>query len=91
MAPHMVDGMARHIAGAVRLSMSIQMSLASVVAHTMRLQLSGFAQRPFLYRGCTGFAQSSGTSVFPMAMSHRLPPSASQVQWEWASAVGFGW
>ena len=48
MAPHMVGGPARYTAGATRLRMSIHMSLASVVAQTMGLQLSGFAQSPFL-------------------------------------------
>ena len=71
MAPHIVGGTARYTAGATRLRMSIHMSLASVVAHTMGLQLSGFAQLPFLYSGCTRFAQSGGTSIFPMAISHR--------------------
>ena len=56
MAPHIVAGVARYIAGATRLRMSIHMSLASVVAHTMGLQLSGFAQSPFLYSGYTRFA-----------------------------------
>ena len=68
---HIVDGTARYTAGATRLRMSIQMSLASVVAHTMGFQLSGFAQLPFSYSGCTRFAQSGGTSVFPMAISDR--------------------
>ena len=71
MVPHILGGTARYTAGATRLRMSIQMSLASVVAHTMGLQLSGFAQSPFLYTGCTTFAQSDGTSVFLMAISHR--------------------
>ena len=71
MAPHIVGGTARYSARATCLRTSIQMSLASVVAHTMRLQLSGFAQLPFLYSGCTKVAQSGATSVFPMAISHR--------------------
>ena len=71
MAPHIVGGTAGYSAGATRLSMSIQISSASVVAHTMGLQLSGFAQSPFMYGGCTRFAQSGGASVFPMAISHR--------------------
>ena len=71
MAPHIVGGIARYTAGATRLRMSIHMSLASVVAHTMGLQLSGFARSPFLYSGCTRFAQSGGKSGFPMAISHR--------------------
>ena len=71
MAPHILGGIARYTAGATCLRMSIHMSLASVVAHTMVLQLSGFAQSPFLYSGCTRFAKSGGTSNFPMAISHR--------------------
>ena len=71
MAPHIVGRTARYTAGATCLRMSIQMSLASVVAHTMGLQLSGFPQLPFLYSTCTRFAQSGGKSVFPMAISHR--------------------
>ena len=71
MAPHIVGNIARYTAGATRLRMSIHMSLASVVAHTMGLQLSGFAQSPFLYSGCNRFAQSGGTSVFPMAIFYR--------------------
>ena len=71
MAPHILGGTARYTAGATRLRMSIQMSLAFVVAHTMGLQLSGFIQLPFLYSACTSFAQSGGNSVFPMAISHR--------------------
>ena len=71
MAPHIVGGIARCTAGATRWRMSIQMSLASAVAHTMGVQLSGFAQLPFLYSGCTRFAQSGGGSVFLMAISHR--------------------
>ena len=47
------------------------LSVASMVAHTLGLQLSGFAQLPFMYSGCTRFAQSGGTSVFPMAISRR--------------------
>ena len=70
MAPHIVGGIARYTAGATHLRMSIHMSLASVVAHTMGLRLSGFAQLPFLYSGCTRFAQSGGTPAFPMAISH---------------------
>ena len=70
-ASHIVGGIARYTAGATRFRMSIHMSLASVVAHTMCLQLSGFAQLPFLYSGCTTFAQSGGMFVFPMAISHR--------------------
>ena len=46
MAPHIVGGTARYTAGVTRLRMTIHMSLASVVAHTMGLQLSGFAQLP---------------------------------------------
>ena len=57
MAPHIVGGIARYNAEATRLRMSIHMRLASVVAHTMGLQLSGFAQVPFLYSGYTRFAQ----------------------------------
>ena len=71
MAPHIVGGTARYTAGATRLRMSIQMTLASVVAHTMGLQFSGFAESPFLYSGCTRFAQSGGMSVFPMAIYDR--------------------
>ena len=71
MAPDIVGGTARYTAGANRLRMSIHMSLAYVVAQPTGLQLSGFAQSPFLYSGCTRFAQSAGTSVFPMAISHR--------------------
>ena len=71
MAPHIEGGTARYTARATRLRMSIHMSLASVVAHTMGLQLSRFVQSPFLYSGCTRFAQSSGTSVLPMVISHR--------------------
>ena len=63
MAPQIMDGTARYTARANRLRMSIQMSLASAVAHTRGLQLSGFAQLPFLYR----LAQSGGTSVFMIA------------------------
>ena len=51
------------------------MSFSSVVAHMMGLQLSGFAQLPFLAKGCTRFAQSgcefSGMSALRMAMSQR--------------------
>ena len=71
MAPQIVGGIARYTAGATCLRMSIHITLASVVAHTMGLQLSGFAHSPFLYSGCTRFAQSGGTSVFPMAISNR--------------------
>ena len=71
MAPHIVGGTARYTTAATSLRMSIHMSLASVVAHTMGFHLSGFAQSPFSYSGCTRFAQSSGTSVFLMAISHR--------------------
>ena len=71
MGPHIVGGRAEYTAGATRFRMSIHMSLVSVVAHTMCLQLSGFAQSPFSYSGCTRFAQSAGTSVFLMAISHR--------------------
>ena len=71
MAPHIVGGIARSTTGAICLRMSIHMSLASVVAHTMGLQLSGFAQLPFIYSGCTRFAQWGGTSVFLTAISHR--------------------
>ena len=74
MATHIVGGIARYTAGATCLRMSIHMSLASVVVHTMGLRLSWFAQLPFLYSGCTRFAQSGGTSVFPMAISHRRAP-----------------
>ena len=70
-APHIVAGMARYTTGATHFRMSIQMSFASVVAHMMGLQLSGFAQVPFLYKGCTRFAQSGGMSALPMAMSQR--------------------
>ena len=72
MAPHIVRGTAQYTAGASCVRMSIQMSLASVVAHTMGLQFSWFAQSVFLYSGCTRFARSGGTSVFPMAISHSL-------------------
>ena len=48
MAPHMVGGTARYTVGATCLRMSIHMSLASVVAHPMGLESSGFAQSPFL-------------------------------------------
>ena len=44
MASPIVGAIARYTAGATRLRMSIHMSLASVVAHSMGLQLSGFAQ-----------------------------------------------
>ena len=71
MAPQIVGGTAPCTAGATPLRMSIHMSLASVVAHTMALQLSRFARSPFLYSGCTRFAQSGGTSVFPMAIAYR--------------------
>ena len=37
MAPHIMGSTAWHTAGATRLRMSIQMSLASVVAHTIGL------------------------------------------------------
>ena len=70
MAPHIVGGTARYTAAASRLRMSIQMSLASSVAHTMGLQLSEFAQLPFLYSGCTRFPQLGGMSVLAMAISH---------------------
>ena len=69
--PHIVGGTAWHTAWAMRFRMSIQMSFASAVAHTMGLQLSVFAQLPFLYSGCTRFAQSGGMSVFRMAMSRK--------------------
>ena len=62
MAPLIVGGIARYTTGATRLRMRIHMRLASVVAHTMGLHLSGLAQSPFLYSGCTRFAQSGGTS-----------------------------
>ena len=71
MAAQIVGGIARYTAGATCLRMSIHMSLASVVAHTKGLLLSWFAQSSFLYSGCTRFAQSGGTSVFPMAIFHR--------------------
>ena len=70
-APHIVGGIARYSAGATRLRMSIHMSLASVVAHTIGLHLSGFAQSPFFYSGCIRFAQLGGLSILPMAISHR--------------------
>ena len=70
-APHIVGWMARYTAGAMRFRMSIRMSSASFVADTMGLQLSAFAHLPFLYSGCTRFAQSGGMYVLPMAMSHR--------------------
>ena len=71
MAPHIVGGTARYTAWAIRFRMSIQMSLAFVVAHTMGLQLSGFAKSPFLYSGCPRFAKSGDTSFFRMVTSHR--------------------
>ena len=71
MAPHIVGGIARYTAGATPLRMSIHMSLASMVAHTMGLQLAGFDLSPFSYSGCARFAQSGGRSVFPGAISHR--------------------
>ena len=43
LAPHIVGGIAWYTAGATRLRMSIHMSLASVVAHTMGLQWCGEA------------------------------------------------
>ena len=70
-APHIVGGMARYTTGATRFRMSIQMSFPSVGAHTMGLQLSGFAQSPLLYNGCTKVAQSGSVSFLPMAMSQR--------------------
>ena len=48
MAPHILGGIARYTAGATGLRMSIHMSLASVLVHTMGLQLSGFAHSPNL-------------------------------------------
>ena len=51
MAPHIVGGIAGYTVGATRLRISIHMSLASVVALHMGLQLSGFAQSPFSYSG----------------------------------------
>ena len=68
-APHLFGETTRYIAGPLRLRMSIQMSFASMVAHTMGLELSVIAQPPFLYSGGTRFAQSGGMSVFPKAMS----------------------
>ena len=68
-APHKVGGMAWYTPRATRFRMSIQMSFVSMVAHTMGLQLSGFAQSPLLYSGCTRFAQSGCMSFLPMAMS----------------------
>ena len=70
-APHIVGGMAWYTTVATRFTMSIQMGFASVVAHRMVLQLSGFAQSPLLYKGCTRFAQSCGMSALPVAMSER--------------------
>ena len=69
--PQIVGGMAGNTAGAMHFRMSIQMSFASMVAHTTVLLLSAFVQSPFLYSRCTRFAQSGGMSVLPMAMSHR--------------------
>ena len=71
MTPHIVGGTVRYTAGATHLRMSMKMSLTSVVAHTMGLQLSHFAHLPFLYSGCTRFAQSGGISFFLIAISHR--------------------
>ena len=71
LAPQIRGGIARYTAGAIRSGMSIHMGLASMVAHTMGLVLSGVAQSPFLYSGCTRFPQSGGTSVCPMAIPHR--------------------
>ena len=65
MAPHIVGGIARYTAGATRLRMSIRMSLASVVAHTMGLQLSGYAQSPFLYSGWNRFFAIGWYVCFP--------------------------
>ena len=70
-ALHIVGGKAPYTTGATRFMMSIQMSFASVVAHTMVLQLSGFAQSPFLYKGRPRFAQSGGMSAPPMALFQR--------------------
>ena len=54
MASHIVRGIARYTAGATRLRMSIHMSLVSVVAHTMGLQLSGFPGRLSYTAGVPG-------------------------------------
>ena len=54
MAPYIVGGTARYTAWATHLRMSIQMSLASVVAHNMGLQLSGFALPPSCTAGVPG-------------------------------------
>ena len=71
MASHIVDKIAWYTVGAGHLRMSIHMSFASQVAHTIGRQLSGSAQSPFLYKGCTRFAHSGGIGVFPMATSHK--------------------
>ena len=65
MARLVLGGTPQYTAGASRLRMSIQMSSASVVAHTMGLQLSGFAQSPFLYSGCTKFCLIGWYVCFP--------------------------
>ena len=70
-APHIVGGMAQYTTGAMRFRMSIQMSFVSVVADTIGLQLTGFAQLPFLYSACTRVAQSGGMSVLAGALLQR--------------------